>query len=86
MMPLQPHQGVVRSLAAFGRSWDWVNQITVRCEDWDTDIGPVEVRNWVETKMQRSVIKATFLATAIISMSGWLWLLAVGIRWLNVKL
>jgi hypothetical protein len=86
MMPLQPQQGVVRSLAALGRSCDWVNQITERCEDWDTAIGPVEVRNWVETKMQRSVIKATFLATAIISMSGWLWLLAVGIRWLNVKL
>jgi hypothetical protein len=36
--------------------------------------------------MQRSVIKATFLAAAIISMSGWLWLLAVGIRWLIDKL
>jgi hypothetical protein len=28
----------------------WVTQITERCEHWDTDIGPVEVRNQVETK------------------------------------
>jgi hypothetical protein len=63
-----------------------VTRITERCEDWDTDIGPVEVRNQVETKMRQSVIKATFLGAAIISMGGWLWLLAVGIRWLVVKL
>jgi hypothetical protein len=36
--------------------------------------------------MRQSVIKVTFLATAIISMGGWLWLLAVGSRWLIVKL
>jgi uncharacterized membrane protein len=63
-----------------------VTQITEHCEDWDTDIGPVEVRNQVETKMRQSVIKATFLGAAIISMGGWLWLLAVGISWLVVKL
>jgi uncharacterized membrane protein len=36
--------------------------------------------------MRQSAIKATFLGAAIISMGGWLWLLAVGIRWLVVKL
>jgi hypothetical protein len=36
--------------------------------------------------MRRSLIKATFVAAAITSMGGWLWLLAVGIRWLIVKL
>jgi hypothetical protein len=59
---LQPHQGVVRSLTAFGRSLCLGDPITERCEDWDTD------------------------TAAIISMGGWLWLLAVGLRWLIVKL
>jgi hypothetical protein len=63
-----------------------VTQITERGGDWDTDIGPIEVRNQVETKMRQSVIKVTFLATAIISMGGWLWLLGLAIRWLVVKL
>jgi hypothetical protein len=36
--------------------------------------------------MRQSVIKVTFVATAIISMGGWLWLLGLGIRWLVVKL
>lgn len=63
-----------------------MTQITERGGDWDTDIGPIEVRNQVETKMRQSVIKVTFLATAIISMGGWLWLLGLAIRWLVVKL
>jgi hypothetical protein len=36
--------------------------------------------------MRQSIFKVTFLATAIISMGGWFWLLGVGIRWLIVKL
>ena len=39
-------------------------------------------------KKVRAFVKETvaFLAAAVISMGGWLWLLAVGIRWLIVKL
>jgi hypothetical protein len=37
-------------------------------------------------QMRRAVFKVVFLAAAIISMGGWIWLLGVGIRWLVVKL
>jgi hypothetical protein len=36
--------------------------------------------------MRRLLVKLTFLATVIISIGGWVWLLGVGIRWLIVKL
>jgi hypothetical protein len=36
--------------------------------------------------MRRAVFKVAFLAAAIISMGGWIWLLGLGIRWLVLKL
>jgi len=36
--------------------------------------------------MLRTLLKAILLAAIIISTGGWLWLLAVGIRWLIVNL
>ena len=40
----------------------------------------------VRNKLRRTFLQVALLATAIISMACWIWLLGVGIRWLIVKL
>jgi len=36
--------------------------------------------------MRRSIAKIAFLAAVVGSMGGWIWLLAVGLKWLILKL
>jgi hypothetical protein len=36
--------------------------------------------------MTRSLFKIAFLAAALVSIGGWIWLLGIGIRWLIVNL
>jgi len=49
------------------------------------DMPALSSRHQVEIKMHRSIIKTTFLATAVISMVSWIGLLGAGVWWLVAK-
>jgi hypothetical protein len=36
--------------------------------------------------MSRTLAKLVFLATCLVAMGGWIWLLGIGIKWLVVKI
>jgi hypothetical protein len=41
---------------------------------------------WVPANMRLSIARITFFTAAIVSVGGWIWLLAVTSKWLILKL